>query len=445
MLKIWLTCLQPSLSILGVVLVLSNAVSAYASSKAPGTLPNKVSKGQPQQKAVKPFAQPQQFGAKGAGIVAASTPTQGVRVFSPRASASPDDAVRQLALDTIANSERKTPNLATKTSQQNNSGIASFVSPSPIGASSISAKSTKVAATTHQLNSQSTPLVSGLFIGNSSTGTFDNNTANFPNLANPSSQAVLPVVAQAIPTATMMASAKVAEPLPVMQPAQVKPLSTGAVVTQAAPESNSLATNIAKGLQQFLGNEPQSTQKDAAQDTTVAKGLQQFLGNEPKSIQTDSVAPIAKAVPVKTDSVLSLNALVSPTKATSRSTNASSLQLATSKSYDSAADFDLPGVGTQLQAVKTAQPKVKLLAVKTVKTNLSTAVVQRKNNYVALMSDKVLKSQSRQSWTAMSQGNSLGGLILGTRSTNEIASLPINVVKASASNGLGVFAPENQY
>jgi hypothetical protein len=444
MLKIWLTCLQPSLGILGAILALSNAVPAYATSKNPGTLPNKVSKGQPQHKVAKPLVQPQQFGAKGAGIVAASTPTQGVRVSRP-AYASPDDAVRQLALDTIAKSESKTPNLATKTPQQNSSGLASFISPSTVGVSSISTKSAKVTATTYHLNSPATPLVSGLFT-DSSTSTFERGTENFPNLALPSNPAVLPVVARSLPTATTIASTKVAEPFPVMQPERIEQLgSTRTVVPASTPQSNPSVPNIAKGLEQFLGNEPKSVLTANVPDRTIAKGLEQFLGNEPKSIQADSIAPVAKAIPVKTDSMVSLSELVSPAKSARGNTSAASLQLATSKSYDSSADFDLPGVATQLQAVKTAQPKVKLLAVKTLKANLSRAVVQRKNNYVALMSDTPLKSQSRQSWTTVSQGNSLGGLILGTRSTNEIASLPMKVLKTSSNNGLGLFAPENQY
>jgi hypothetical protein len=439
MLKIWLTCLQPSLGILGMVLGLSNAVSAYAASKNPGILSNKISKGQSQHKTAKPLAQPQQFGTKGAGIVAASTPTQGVRVFSPSYS-SPDDAVRRLALDTIAKSDRKPPNLATKTLQQNNSGLASFISPSTVGVSSVSTKSAKVTTTTRHLNSPATPLVSGVFIGNTSS-TFDPDAGNFPNLALPSKQPVLPVVARSLPTATTIASTKVAAPSPLLQE-RIEQL--GSTRTVVAPQSDLSATSIAKGLKQFLGDEPKSVLTASVPDTTVAKGLEQFLGNEPKSIQSDNVAPIAEAIPVKTDSIPSLSELVSP-KAARRSTSAANLQLATSKSYDNSADFDLPGVATQLTAVKVAQPKVKLLAVKTVKTNLSTAVVQRKNDYVALMSDEPFKSQSSQSWTTVSQGNSLGGLILGTRSTNEIAALPMTVFKASNVNSLGLFDPENQY
>jgi hypothetical protein len=465
MFKIWLTCLQPSLGILGALLVLSNAVSVYAASKTPGILTNKISKGQSQQKAAKPPAQPQKFGTKGAGIVVASTPLQGVRFSSP-SYVGPDDAVRRLALDTIAKSDSKAPNLATKTPQQNSSGLASFIPPSTVrvssvstksasglasfippstvGVSSISTKSAKVTATSHHLNSPATPLVSGVFIGNTSS-TFDPDAVNFPNLALPSKQPVLPVVAKSLPTtATTIASTKVAEP--VVQPEHIEQL--GSTKTVVAPQSDDRsATSIAKGLEQFLGDEPQSVVTASVPDTTVAKGLEQFLGNEPKSIRSDNVAPIAEAIPVKTDSIPSLSELVSP-KAAQRNTSAASLQLATSKSYDSSADFDLPGVATQFKAVKIAQPKVKLLVVKTVKTvktNLSTAVVQRKKDYVALMSDEPLKSQSSQSWTTVSQSNSLGGLILGTRSTNEIASLPMKVLKANKVNGLGIFAPENQY
>jgi hypothetical protein len=430
MFKIWLTCLQPSLGILGAMLVLSNAVAAYAGSTATGIVPNKISKAQSQQKAVKPSAQPQQFGAKGTGIVMASTPQQGVKALNYSVSSTPDAAVRQLALDTIANSQRKTPTIATKTSQQN-TGIASFVSPSPVSVSSITPKSTNVKFGGHSVKAE-TQLVSGLFVGNSTTSTFDRPIENFPNLAISPNQAVLPVIAQPV------ASAKVAQPSLEMVSAQIKPIGSAETVVARTPSKA-----VPKGLEQFLGNEPKSIQTD---NTTVANGLQQFVGNEPKSIQTDSMmAPVATSTPVKVDSTLALSEIVSPKKATARNTNTGSLQLATSRAYDSAADFDLPGVATQLQAVKTAQPKVKLLAMKTVKTNLAKAVVQRKNDYVTLMSDKSLKSPSQQSWTTARQGNSLGGLILGNRSTTELASLPMNVLKASTNKGLGLFDSSNQY
>jgi hypothetical protein len=439
MLKIWLTCLQPSLGILGAILVLSNAVAAHAGAKASGIVPKKISKAQSQQKAAKPSAPPQQFGAKGTGIVMASTPKQGVRVMDYRVSVTPDAAVRQLALDTIANSQRKAPTLTAKTSQQNTGGLSSFISPSPVSVSSITPKSTNAKFVRPSVTTE-TQLVSGLFTGNSTTSTFDRPIENFPNLAIPSSQAVLPVIAQPI------ASVKVAQPSLEIVSEQIKPTgSAETVVAQATRQSNSSATAVPKGLEQFLGNEPKSIQPDPVPDTTVASGLQQFLGNEPKSIQTDSMSPVAKATPVKVDSTLALSELVSPSKTAARTTNTSGLQLATSRAYDTAADFNLPGVATQLQAVKTAQPKVKLLAIKTVKTNLAKAVVQRKNDYVALMSDKSLKSPSQQSWTTARQGNSLGGLILGSPSTTEIASLPMNVFKANDAKGLGLLDSTNQY
>jgi hypothetical protein len=431
MLKIWLTCLQPSLGILGVVLVLSNAVVAHAGAKATRIVANKISTAPSQQQAAKPSATSPQFGAKGTGIVMASTPQQGVRAVNYSVSSTPDAAVRQLALDTIANSQRKTSTVATS---PQNTGIASFVSPSPVSVSSIASKATNPKLGGHSVNAE-TPLVSGLFIGNSTTSTFDRPIENFPNLAISPNQAVLPVIAQPV------ASAKVAQPSLEMVSAQIKPVGSAETVVARTP-----STAVPKGLEQFLGNEPKSIQTDRLPDTTVANGLQQFVGNEPKSIQSDRMmAPVAKATPVKVDSTLALSEIVSPKKATARNTNTGSLQLATSRAYDSAADFDLPGVATQLQAVKTAQPKVKLLAMKTVKTNLAKTVVQRKNDYVTLMSDKSLKSPVQKSWTTARQGNSLGGLILGTRSTTEVASLPMNVLKANSAKGLGLFNSANQY
>jgi hypothetical protein len=426
MLKIWLTWLQPSLGILGVLLVISNAISAQAASIATRSDANKVSNGHSPQKTGKstvpaPVAQQQRVPAVSSGL----------------ASVTPDVAVRQLALDTIAISESKSPSIASK------APLARVILPST-GIGSIGANSTRaefvnnpVATVTSTPRFPSAPIVAGLFIGNSSGSA----SSQFGS----PSPAVVPVaksITVPTPTATVTAEAITAEPFPAMRPEQMaKADLTPSVATQTAPQSSSQVNNI----QNFLGNEPNRTQTAGTLDTTVASGLQNILGSEAKTIPTDSVAPIARSIPGTTDSISALSQLVAPAAKTApTNTSGASLQLATSRSYDSAAQFDLPGVATQQAAVKPAQMTAKVVADKSVRTNLAKTVIQRKSDFVALMSDKPLESESHQSLATVSHSNSLGGLILGSR-TNEIASLPMKVLKAKNVDGLGVFNPANQY
>jgi hypothetical protein len=422
MLKIWLNWLQPSLGVLGVALVLSNAVSAHAASKATGKETNKLSNGNSQPQVAKPngFSLPQMTGA-----------------FSPSSGVSlpPDVAIRRLALDTIANSETKSPNLNTQASRRDLGNIVSFTS-------SPSTKSTNAHFVKHSLpqplsstgvyspSFTAAPLVPGLFIGRSNTARFS-----------PSIQPVLAPVAKAVavPIATpkVVASAVVATPFPVMLPERMT--QPNSVQTVATDKTNSVVarsarstTTVASGLQNILGGES-SSQTGSGLDTAVASGLQNVLGNEPKAIQSESMVALSK--------------LVAPESKIIPASTRGTLQLATSQSYVSAPEFDLPGVVPSEPVIKSAQAIAKAVPVKNVRKDLSTAVVQRKNDYVTLMSDKNLESQSRSSWQTMSRSNSLGGLILGSRSTNEpeIAALPMKALKPNDYSGLGIFNPFDQY
>jgi hypothetical protein len=422
MLKIWLNWLQPSLGVLGVVLVLSNAVSAHAASKVTGKETSKLPNGNSQPQVVKPngFSLPQQ-------MTGAFSPTSGV-------SLPPDVAIRRLALDTIANSETKSPNLDTQASRRDRGNIVSFTSsPSPKSTTAHFVKHSQpqpLSSTgVYAPSSTAAPLVPGLFIGRS-TG----NAARF----SPSIQPVLAPVAKAVavPIATpkVVASAVVATPFPVMLPPQMP--QSNSVQTVATEKTSPIVarstTTVASGLQNILGGES-SSQTGSGLDTTVASGLQNVLGNEPKAIQTDSMVALSK--------------LVAPEPKTLPISNRGSLQLATSQSYVSAPEFDLPGIVASAPVIKSAQAMAKAVPVKNVRKDLSIAVVQRKNDYVTLMSDKELGSQSRSSWQTMSRSHSLGGLILGSGATNEhaIAALPLKVFKPSNYSSLGIFNPAHQY
>ncbi len=423
MLKIWLNWLQPSLGVLGVVLVLSNALSAHAASKATGKETSKLPNGNSQPQVVKPngFTLPQQ-------MTGAFSPTTGV-------SLPPDVAIRRLAIETIANSEPKSPNFNTQASRQDRGNIVTFTSsPSTTSTNAHFVKHSPVqpisSTGVYPPSSTAAPLVPGLFIGRSTA-----NADRFSPAIKPVMAPVAKAVAVPISTPTVVASAVVATPFPVMLPEQMPQFNrvqtvatekTSPIVAQST-RSN---TTVVSGLQNILGGES-SSQTDSDLDTAVASGLQNVLGNEPKAIQTDSL--------------VALNKLVAPEPKILPITTRGSLQLATSQSYGSAAEFDLPGVVVSAPTVKSAQVVAKVVGVKNIRKDLATAVVQRKNDYVALMSDKDLESQFRSSWQTMSRSSSLGGLILGSRSTNEIAALPMKVLKASNYSGLGIFNPTHQY
>lgn len=432
MLKIWLNWLQPSLGVLGVVLVLSNAVSAHAGSKPIGKEPSIAPIENSQPKVVKPngFTLPQQ-------MTGAFSPTTGV-------SLPPDVAIRRLALDTIANSETKSPSFDSQASSRG-------LKPAPATAKSTNAyfvKQPLSSTAVYAPNSTAVPLVAGLFIGRSTGGT-DRITPPIQPVATPVAKAV------SVPTSSpaAIASAVVATPFPVMLPERMQQFNLVETVatekkSPIVARSTRSASTVASGLQNILGDESTS-QTGNALDTPVASGLQNILGNEPTGIQADST--------------VALNNLVVPAPKTTPPSNRGSLQLATSQSYISAVEFDLPGVMapeplvTSAQAiakivgevdstsvVESAQAISKAVGVKNVSQDLSTAVIQRKNNYETLISDKDLKSQSQSPWPIMSRSNSLGGLILGSRSTNEITA-PMKGFKASNYSSLGIFNPTNQY
>ncbi len=428
MLKIWLNWLQPSLGVLGVTLVLSNALCAHAASKATRKETSKVSTtGNAQLKvANKPngFTLPQQMTRALSQTVGVSLP--------------PDVAIRRLALDTIANSQTKSPNLDTQAARKNRGSIVGLTAPST-ALRSIGAKPTNGNFTRSSVpkpfsstavylpTPTAAPLVAGLFIGRSS-----GNVESF----SPATQPVLaPVAKVAVPVATptVVASAVVAEPFPVMLPERMQQFNIVETVAteQTSPtvaQSTRSTNTVASGLQNILGGES-SSQTANSLDTAVASGLQNVLG-ESKAIDTGNVVALNKLV---------VPELKVPT------TTRGSLQLATSQSYVSAAKFDLPGVAAPEPVVKSAQSIAKVVVGKNIRKDLSTAVVQRKTDYVALMSDRDLGSQSPPSWQTMSRNHSLGGLILGSRSTNEIAAMPTEAFKARNYGGLEVFNPGNQY
>ncbi len=428
MLKFWLTWLQPGLGLLGIGLLLSNALSVSAAPKlAEVGSTSHTSK---------------QHSAKQSNRPAVSTLAAALSQQSNQPpsilggiSNTPDSAVRQLAINAMSMSGASTANLTAKVKVGNSSdAIANFLSPvgqdrkiQAFGSPKTQPAKRPIAIAASKVQpSSSVVVVPGLFIGNADIRM----SSRFLPVSQP--VATVPanrLVATTMPTAMMMSSSAIAEPFPVVRPERMQTLKSEPSVTIAkvptAPAANNPIASITTGLQQLLGNQQNPS------PATIA-------------------APVAKAVAPKTNSLLALSQLVSPAPVViAPVANGPSLQLATAQAYTSAAKFDIPGVMiSQMPATKSVQFPSTVLTTKKVERNLTATVAKRQNNYVALMNDrtganltnKYFQIQPRQSWSAVNRSNQLGGLILGspmpTTVSRGIALLPTDLLKPSFTNGM---------
>jgi hypothetical protein len=422
MLKIWLTWLQPSLGVLGVAMLLSSPLASAAVTKPAGAAPTKLPKQQP-------LAKPAP-----SAIASTSGTTIDKELQSIAIPTTPDMAVRQLAIGTMANSNSYAPKLSARAPQKftNNNGnaLASFLNPTEGLQNLASAKPqfvkhTVAAATaSRSIQAKSSVIVPGLTIGNSdvhlSSRFLPNGRTERPSLT-------AKLIASPTLTTGILASNSVATPYPVVLPQQMKGLRLTPEIANlpkmqiSVPQSNDVVGSIPAGLQRLLGNEP----------------VRQPIA---------SIAPIAQAVSPKSDTTVALSQLISPETPTLTARGAS-LQLNTAQVYASVPKFDLPGValsnpGSNRQ-FQAAKPSTSIFAVKSMQRDLTTAVTQRKRDYVALMNDRFLLTSPKPVWTAVSQSHNLGGLILGSPapvSANSMAFLSM-VKPAPTSKALALFAP----
>ncbi len=391
MLKIQLTWLQPSLGLLGVALLLCAPMAASAAPKS---------------------------------AVATKTPKHKTVATSTTGSVTPDMAVRQLALDTMAQSGVNTPSAAALNIPQSNlQPLASFLPPTAVKTvpaqiatkPSLVQHSVAAAVTTKASRSSSTAIVPGLFIGRAEVSS--------PSNISPAPAFTARLIAAPKPTAEMFAGAAAATPFPVVMPAQMQGLKFNQKIAsipnvQTTPESSNPIASIPAGLQRILGNAP--------------------IG-QPNVVP---VAPIAKTVAPKSDALYALNRLVSPETSVAPMTTArgASLQLGTAQAYALAPQFNLSGTKTSnsVPAIlfQAAKPKLSLFAAKPAREYVSTTVIQRKNNYVSLVSDKFV-TPIIPAWTTSNSRHSLGGLILGSQSqgtANLVALLPMPGLNRSSIN-----------
>jgi hypothetical protein len=418
--KIWLTWLQPSLGVLGTALVLSNPLCSSAAPNSGTTASTKGSRSYPSWSGIK------------------STGTNIDKELLKGIPTSPDQAVRQLAIDTMATSGKQ-PSFATAKVPQKFDPLASFTG-APARFQQLSAKATKpiqmkqsiAAALNPTTKAKTKVVVPGLAIGTGDVRV---------------SSLVLPTVKPAAPTAvatarvstpaqlSAMVSDKsdksVATPFPVVRPELMQKLQANPVVASVADVKTASRDLRSIGLPKAI---------DSISINPVASipnGLQQLLGNNLDGSIKVAIVPVARATGPNFRSMAALTKLVSPSELVApASVTTASLRLATAQSYTNVVKFSIPG-----ETIVASKPTntANVLTAK-VQKSLTTATSGRKS-YVSL-ADRGSISAIGQSWISVSQSSNLGGLILGSQQLatlpKVIGLLPANAMKFSNFTGATV-------
>jgi hypothetical protein len=409
MLKIWLTWLQPSVGLLGIMLLLSNALGAYAATKP--AIRN----------TVKAAPQVSQWS------VARSNGTTLDRDVLSGIALPPDLAVRQLAISSLPSTT------TTKSGQVKHNSFETLTAPA-VRVPVISAKTAKlpkpqqlkntsVAQTLARAIDPLAPIpVPGIFIGNTEARNSVQSVATAPEIGAPT------------PLSAMQTATTAVNPFPVVRPELMQQLDRQTVAASMSPTKAvshplspiaaipSSSTKVAS----LRATAPHSLDPIAA----IPSGLQQLLGNNLSSTPVITPTRIAKAISIKSDVTLALKQLISPTvEAPQTSVSSASLRLATSQAYSTTVPkFNIPG--EMIVTARATKPAVTQLIVTREQKNLTTvAVATRKNNYVAR-----LTPVPKESWMVVNQRNNLGGLILGSQSLSVEAN-PIDL-KTPTSTGL---------
>ncbi len=443
MLKIWLSWLQPGLGVLGTALVLSNPLCSDAAPKPVAI--NNTSK--------IPTQPPQWSSAKSTGITIGQE-------LSGRVAVTPDFAVRQLAINSMVTSGVQPTNLTAnsftiKTNPSTHKSIANVFSPAKKVQKVVVAKATRTskphlvknsvaAALAGAINPQPPIPVPGLFIGNT-----DIRGTQFLPTRKPAHRSISSATGLGTPTplSAMMAAKTTVDPFPVVRPELMQqlgnPAFAGVPAIKAAPQALNPIAAIPTGLPKAGRLKTIIPQAAATHSldpiAAIPSGLQRLLGNNLNDSPKVAATPVAKAIAPKTNLMLALKQLVSPTVVPTSVTTAS-LQLATAQAYTSVPKFSIPG--ETLVTTKPVKPPVNVLVVKRVEKDLTTAVIERKADYVSLMSDRHLTPAVKQPWMTVNQRNNLGGLILGSQplsTMSKVVSLvPTSALKTPTFTGLPV-------
>jgi hypothetical protein len=469
MLKIWLTWLQPSLGVLGVMLVLTSPIYSLAAQK-PSTV-NRASKAV-QSKSVVAGATKAPTGVELTGIAA-----------------TPDLAVRQLAIGALNPTKGPENPLAAKNRQQSTrDAIDAFLTPSTPKVAAKKAtepKSIKRPTTTalsRTTTTRPTVPVAGIFIGNSEVRGASKYTPDTSRSVEPLASAE---IGAPTPLSAIMAASKTTSPYPVVRPEMMQKLAKNptvaktpaqplspivtlaAKVKSASPAVKSVATApaIVKTTTQSL--KPTATKLDRVVPqsldpiakipaalhqempnsldpiASIPSGLQRLLGNNLNETRPAAPVRVAKAItpkanPVKASAVLALNNWASPVTTPAPAPSGYSLQLATAQAYVNVPKFDIPG--ERLAKVTLAKPTIANVSAKRPQKVTILAKTKPQANYRSLATARQLAPQAKQSWTIVGQRNNLGGLILGSQAqstlSNKIGLLPNSTLTTAGSRGL---------
>jgi hypothetical protein len=442
MLKIWLTWLQPSLGLLGTALVLCYPLYSHAA-------PKPVVTGNVNKVTTKVPVQASHWS------IAKSSGTTIDNELSSAIAATPDMAVRQLAMGSMSPTATPVSKVAPKkTLQSNRAALARFIPPASAKFQNLSAKATKpqtaknsVAAALARANKIQSPiLVPGLFIG---TANVQVSSRVLPT-AKPLAQAIASSTQIGAPTplSAMMGTQTAGDPFPVVRPEMMQKLD-GNRMTASMPaiqtrQSLDPIAAIPTGKSKAVTSKASAPKAPAYHSldpiAAIPSGLQRLLGNNLNSEPTVATAPIAKTTATDATAMVALKQFISPTGATVPAPiTAASLQLATSQAYASnTPKFSIPGeTGLSAKSVKSTTD---VLAVQRVRKNLTAATPARKTKYVAILNDRQLTPTPKQPWMLVDRPTNLGGLILGspssTTTTKMVGLVPMKTQKNSSSVGL---------
>ena len=414
--KIWLTWLQPSLGVLGTALVLSNPLCSSAAPNSGTSASTKV-----------PAPYPTWSGIKSTGTNIDKQLLKGVAT-------TPDQAVRQLAIDTMASGSK--PAVTAAKGSQNFDPLASFTG-APVRFQQLSAKVKKpaqikqsiVAALNPATTVKTKVVVPGLAIG---TGDVRVSSQFLPTLKPAVSVATASTSTPVQLTATVPAKTEqVATPYPVVRPELMQKLQATPIVASRVAEVKTASRDL-----RSIGLSRAIDQISINPVAAIPNGLQQLLGNNLDGSIKVSVAPVSKATGPNFRSISALTKLVSPSELVApASVTTASLRLATAQSYTSAPKFSIPGETIVASKTTTAAHAV----TAKVNTNLTTATSGQNNKYVPLTTARGSISAIGQSWIVVSQSSNLGGLILGSQQLatlpKVIGLLPTNTMKLSSFTG----------
>jgi hypothetical protein len=415
MLKIWLTWLQPSVGVLGTALVLSSPLCSIAAPLSTATIrPSKA-----------PVPSPQWSSVKSSGTNIDQALLKGIAT-------TPDQAVRQLAINTMVTSgTRSTP--TTARAQQNFDPLASFIGTTP-KFQQLSAKAHKpqqmkqsiTAALSQNSKPKTNVMVPGLVIGS------ENIHRSQPVVAVKPAPKLTAATTKVWTTTPAQLSAmapvpSVASPFPVVRPELMQKLETTPVVASKLADVKTASSDL-KSIGIVSPGLPKAIDNFSINPiASIPNGLQQLLGNNLDGSVKVAVVPVAKATGPNFRSISALTKLVSPSELVApASVTTASLRLATAQAFDTTvAKFSIPGETIVATASVSAKSTANSVAPKTVAQKSVNSSVAMINGLTPII---------RQSLVAFDRTSNLGGLILGSQ---QISTLP-KVVSLLPANEMSV-------